>query len=167
MLAYNYFNVDMCEAPPRAVRWPWLPVFKRILPDNFVFTYQGDGDLAAIGAAETIHAANRGENITTIFINNAIYGMTGGQMAPTTTIGLAATTTPGGRVASRDGNPLDISRMLATSDGVVYVERCVADFIQERPPGQEGDSQGGAGPDGQTRVFPCGVACPLARPIGK
>ena len=123
VLAYNYFNLDMVEAPHgRALAI--ATGMKRSLPDRFVFTYQGDGDLAAIGAAETIHAANRGERITTIFINNAIYGMTGGQMAPTTTIGLAATTAPGGRDALRDGRPLDISQMVAVSDGAIYVERC-------------------------------------------
>jgi 2-oxoglutarate ferredoxin oxidoreductase subunit beta len=97
---------------------------KRVHPDKIVLTYQGDGDLAAIGTAETIHAANRGERITTIFINNAIYGMTGGQMAPTTVLGQNATTAPGGRDPMLHGQPIDISRMLAISNGVVYVERC-------------------------------------------
>ncbi|HDG97078.1 MAG TPA: 2-oxoglutarate oxidoreductase [Desulfobacterales bacterium] len=129
VLAYNYFNFDMIEAPhgrPLAV----ATGIKRVLPDKFVFTYQGDGDLAAIGTAETIHAANRGELISTVFINNAIYGMTGGQMAPTTLLGQEATTTPGGRDPHYHGRPIDISRMLAVCDGVVYVERCALSSIK-------------------------------------
>lgn len=122
VLAYNYFDVDMGEAPHgRAVA---VAVgIKRVLPDRVVFTYQGDGDIAAIGTAETVHAANRGDNITVIFVNNAVYGMTGGQMAPTTLIGMPSTTTPGGRVAKRDGLPLDLSQMLAVAGGSVYIER--------------------------------------------
>ncbi|HIJ20233.1 MAG TPA: 2-oxoglutarate oxidoreductase, partial [Deltaproteobacteria bacterium] len=104
---------------------------KRVHPDKFVLTYQGDGDLAAIGAAETIHAGNRGERISTIFINNAIYGMTGGQMAPTTTLGQNATTAPGGRDQKLHGNPLDISQMLAVSNGVVFVERCALTTVKQ------------------------------------
>ncbi len=123
VLAYNYFNFDMVEAPHGRALAVATGV-KRVLPDKFVLTYQGDGDLAAIGTAETIHAANRGENISCIFINNAIYGMTGGQMAPTTLIGGTSTTTPGGRDASRDGKPIDISQMLAVCDGTVFIERC-------------------------------------------
>lgn len=132
VLAYNYFNFDMVEAPHgRALAV--ATGIKRVHPDKLVMTYQGDGDLAAIGTAETIHAANRGERITTIFINNAIYGMTGGQMAPTTLLGMNATTTPGGRDPRLHGNPIDISRMLAVSNGVVYVERCaVSSFKQIR-----------------------------------
>jgi 2-oxoglutarate ferredoxin oxidoreductase subunit beta len=132
VLAYNYFNFDMVEAPHgRALAV--ATGIKRVHPDKLVMTYQGDGDLAAIGTAETIHAANRGERITTIFINNAIYGMTGGQMAPTTVLGMNATTTPGGRDPRLHGNPIDISRMLAVSNGVVYVERCaVSSFKQIR-----------------------------------
>jgi 2-oxoglutarate ferredoxin oxidoreductase subunit beta len=123
VLAYNYFNFDMIEAAHgRALAT--ATGIKRVHPDKFVLTYQGDGDLAAIGTAETIHAANRGEKISTVYINNAIYGMTGGQMAPTTTIGLESTTTPGGRDADRDGTPIDLSRMIAVCDRVVYVERC-------------------------------------------
>jgi 2-oxoglutarate ferredoxin oxidoreductase subunit beta len=123
VLAYNYFNFDMIEAPHgRALAV--ATGMKRVHPDKFVLTYQGDGDLAAIGTAETIHAANRGECISTIFINNAIYGMTGGQMAPTTTLGLNSTTTPGGRSADLHGWPIDISRMLAVCEKVVYIERC-------------------------------------------
>lgn len=123
VLAYNYFNFDMIEAPHgRALAV--ATGIKRVQPDKFILSYQGDGDLAAIGTAETIHAANRGEEITTIFINNAIYGMTGGQMAPTTVLGQDATTAPGGRDPKLHGCPIDISRMLAISDGVVYIERC-------------------------------------------
>ena len=122
VLAYDYFNVDMGEAPHG--RGAALATgIKRALPDRIVFTYQGDGDIAAIGTAETIHAANRGENITVIFVNNAIYGMTGGQMAPTTLLGQNSTTTPGGRSALRDGSPIDLSEMLAISKGSVYIER--------------------------------------------
>lgn len=122
VLAYNYFDVDMGEAPHgRAVAV--ATGLKRILPEKLVFTYQGDGDIAAIGTAETIHAANRGENITCIFVNNAVYGMTGGQMAPTTVPGQVTTTSPGGRKRLRDGNPLDLSQMLAVTDGAAYIER--------------------------------------------
>ncbi|MEW6261799.1 MAG: thiamine pyrophosphate-dependent enzyme [Thermodesulfobacteriota bacterium] len=129
VVAYNYFDFDMVEAPHgRALAV--ATGLKRVLPDRLVFTYQGDGDLAAIGTAETIHAANRGERLTTIFMNNAIYGMTGGQMAPTTLLGQTATTAPGGRDPLRHGRPLDISRMLAVSDGVVYIERCALSSIK-------------------------------------
>jgi len=130
VMAYNYFNFDMVEAPHgRALAV--ATGIKRVHPGKLVLTYQGDGDLAAIGTAETIHAGNRGERISTIFINNAIYGMTGGQMAPTTVLGQNATTTPGGRDKRRHGNPIDISRMLAVSDGVVYVERCALTSIKQ------------------------------------
>jgi 2-oxoglutarate ferredoxin oxidoreductase subunit beta len=130
VLAYNYFNFDMVEAPHgRALAV--ATGIKRVHPDNVVLTYQGDGDLAAIGTAETIHAANRGENITTIFINNAIYGMTGGQMAPTTVLGQDATTAPGGRDPKLHGRPIDISRMLAVSDGVAYIERCSVTTVKD------------------------------------
>jgi len=129
VLAYNYFNFDMVEAPHgRALAV--ATGIKRVEPDKFVLTYQGDGDLAAIGTAETIHAANRGELISCIFINNAIYGMTGGQMAPTSLLGEATTTTPGGRDPQRDGRPIDISRMIAICDGVVYVERCALNSVK-------------------------------------
>jgi 2-oxoglutarate ferredoxin oxidoreductase subunit beta len=122
VLAYNYLDVDMGEAPHGRAAAVATGI-KRILPDRVVFTYQGDGDIAAIGTAETIHAANRGEKITCIFVNNAVYGMTGGQMAPTTMLGQTTTTTPGGRLASRDGMPLDLSEMLGICDGAVYIER--------------------------------------------
>lgn len=129
VLAYNYFNFDMVEAPHGRALAVATGV-KRVHPNKLVLTYQGDGDLAAIGTAETIHAANRGEKITTIFINNAIYGMTGGQMAPTTTLGQVATTAPGGREPERHGRPIDISRMLAVSDGTVYIERCALTSVK-------------------------------------
>jgi 2-oxoglutarate ferredoxin oxidoreductase subunit beta len=122
VLAYNYFDVDMGEAAHgRAAAV--ATGLKRILPDRVIFTYQGDGDIAAIGTAETIHAANRGERITSIFVNNGVYGMTGGQMAPTTLTGMNSTTTPGGRETLRDGPPLDLSEMLAITGGSVYIER--------------------------------------------
>jgi len=122
VLAYDYFDVDMAEAPHGRAAAVATGI-KRILPDRVVFTYQGDGDIAAIGTAETIHAANRGERVTSIFVNNAVYGMTGGQMAPTTILGQETTTSPGGRLPLRDGNPLDLSQMLAIAEGSVYIER--------------------------------------------
>jgi len=123
VLAYNYFDVDMAEAPHgRAIAV--ATGIKRILPDRVVFTYQGDGDIAAIGTAEAVHAANRGERITVVFVNNGVYGMTGGQMAPTTILGQLSTTTPQGRQELRDGFPLDLSEMLAITRGSVYIERC-------------------------------------------
>ncbi|NLL91483.1 MAG: 2-oxoglutarate oxidoreductase [Ruminococcaceae bacterium] len=124
--AYNYFNNDMVQAPHG--RAPAVATgIKRSVKDSVVFTYQGDGDLAAIGTAETVHAATRGENITVIFINNAIYGMTGGQMAPTTLEGQVTQTTPYGRDASIAGNPIRVSEMLATLDGPGYIERVAVD----------------------------------------
>ena len=122
VVAYDYWNFDCCEAAHgRALAV--ATGIKRCRPDRVVFTYQGDGDLAAIGTNETIHAANRGENLTVVFVNNAIYGMTGGQMAPTTLLGQVTSTTPGGRRAEVQGYPLKISEMLAMLPGVKYVER--------------------------------------------
>ena len=122
VLAYNYFDIDMGEASHgRAAAL--ATGMKRALPDKVVFTYQGDGDIAAIGTAETIHAAARGENFTTIFVNNGVYGMTGGQMAPTTILGQNTTTSPGGRKEKRDGCPINLSEMLAVAKGSVYIER--------------------------------------------
>lgn len=119
---YNYLDVDMYEAAHG--RAPAIATgCKRVHPDMVVFTYQGDGDLAAIGTAETIHAAARGERITTIFVNNAIYGMTGGQMAPTSLIGQKTTTTPGGRLIERAGYPIRMSELLATVNGSAYIAR--------------------------------------------
>jgi len=122
VLAYNYIDVDMGEAPHgRAIAV--ATGIKRARPDLIVLTYQGDGDIAAIGTAETIHAANRGERLSAIFVNNGVYGMTGGQMAPTTLLGQTTTTSPGGRLPLRDGFPLDLSQMLAVAGGSVYIER--------------------------------------------
>jgi 2-oxoglutarate/2-oxoacid ferredoxin oxidoreductase subunit beta len=122
VLAYNYLDIDMGEAAHgRAAAL--ATGLKRALPDRVIFTYQGDGDIAAIGTAETIHAAARGEKITTIFVNNAVYGMTGGQMAPTTVLGQNTTTSPGGRREQRDGYPINLSEMLALAQGSAYIER--------------------------------------------
>ena len=122
VMAYNYFTCDMVEAPHG--RAPAVATgLKRALPDNIIFTYQGDGDLAAIGTAETVHSATRGENITVIFVNNAIYGMTGGQMAPTTLIGQKATTCPAGRSEEWSGLPIKMSEMLAAVPSSYYIER--------------------------------------------
>ena len=122
VFAYNYIDVDFIEAAHG--RAPAVATaIKRLQPDKLVFTYQGDGDIAAIGTAETIHAANRGENIAIIFINNAIYGMTGGQMAPTTLLGMKTATTPYGRRADLNGYPLAISNLVAQLDGTCYVTR--------------------------------------------
>lgn len=119
---YLYFNCDMVQAAHG--RAPAVATgIKRVNPDNIVFTYQGDGDLASIGTAEIVHAANRGEKITTIFINNAIYGMTSGQMAPTTLLGQVTTTSPFGRRAEIEGYPINMSELLATLRGAAFVER--------------------------------------------
>jgi len=129
VFAYNYFNCDMHEAAHG--RAPAVATgIKRVLPDNIVFTYQGDGDLASIGTAEIVHAAARNENITVIFINNAIYGMTGGQMAPTTLPDQVTTTSPYGRDASHCGMPLKISEMLSTLDGPYYIERAALNTVK-------------------------------------
>ncbi|HHT54085.1 MAG TPA: 2-oxoglutarate oxidoreductase [Clostridiales bacterium] len=122
VLAYDYFECDMVEAPHG--RAPAVATgVKRTRPDCIVFTYQGDGDLAAIGTAEIVHAGARGENITIIFINNAVYGMTGGQMAPTTLPGQITTTSPYGRNVKTQGYPIRICELLSTLDGVAYAER--------------------------------------------
>ena len=123
VLAYNYLDVDMVEVAHG--RAPAVATgMKRTNPDKIIFSYQGDGDLAAIGTAEIIHAAHRAEQITVIFINNAVFGMTGGQMAPTTVLGQVTATTPHGRQAAGQGYPLQISELLAILPGTVYVERC-------------------------------------------
>ncbi len=122
VFAYNYFNCDMMEAAHG--RAPAVATgIKRTCPEDLVFTYQGDGDLASIGTAEIVHAAARGEKITAIFVNNAIYGMTGGQMAPTTLVGQVTTTSPYGRNADTQGKPVRMAEMLATLDGAYYIER--------------------------------------------
>ena len=129
VFAYNYFNCDMIEAPHG--RAPAVaPGVTRANPDKTVFTYQGDGDLAAIGTAETVHVGARGENITVIFINNAIYGMTGGQMAPTTLLGQVTTTSPYGRKKEIQGNPIRVCEMVSTLDGAAYVERVSVDCVK-------------------------------------
>jgi len=122
VLLYNYFDLDAYEAAHG--RAPAIATgCKRVHPELVVFTYQGDGDLAAIGTAEIVHAAARGERITTIFVNNAIYGMTGGQMAPTTLIGQKTTTTPNGRMPEKAGYPIRVCEMLATLEGAAYISR--------------------------------------------
>ena len=122
VFAYNYFNCDMIEAPHG--RAPAVATgVKRANPDLFVFTYQGDGDLASIGTAETVHIGTRGENVTIIFVNNAIYGMTGGQMAPTTLLGMKTATTPYGRDPRLNGYPYKIAEMMAHLDGTAYITR--------------------------------------------
>jgi len=126
VFAYDYLDLDMVEVPhgrPPAI----ATGMKRSRPDSIVFSYQGDGDLAAIGTAEIVHAAARGENITVIFVNNGNYGMTGGQMAPTTLPGQKTTTTPAGRDIRDAGNPIKVSEMLATLDGPCYIERVSVD----------------------------------------
>ncbi|MCD8173391.1 MAG: thiamine pyrophosphate-dependent enzyme [Alistipes sp.] len=122
VLAYNYIDIDWAEsAHGRACAV--ATGIKRVCPDKMVFTYQGDGDLAAIGTGETIHACNRGENITVIYVNNAIYGMTGGQMSPTTLPGMVTATSPQGRDVKLHGYPYKIGDMVAMLDGVCYVTR--------------------------------------------
>lgn len=122
VFAYNYFEVDFAEAAHG--RAPAMATgLKRVLPDKVVFTYQGDGDLASIGMAEIMHAAGRGENITVIFINNAIYGMTGGQMAPTTLPGMKTTSSPNGRDVELAGFPMKMSELVAQMEGATFVAR--------------------------------------------
>ena len=129
VFAYNYFNCDMIQAPHG--RAPAVATgVKRANPDSVVFTYQGDGDLAAIGTAETVHVGARGENITIIFINNAIYGMTGGQMAPTTLLGQVTSTTPYGRKHEIQGSPIKVCELLSTLDGTAYAERVAVDCVK-------------------------------------
>ena len=129
VFAYDYFNCDMYEAAHGRAPAVATGVKRAVGPDTMVFTYQGDGDLASIGTAEIVHAAHRGEKIVTIFVNNAIYGMTGGQMAPTTLIGQKATTAPKGRTKEQAGMPIRMAEMLSTLDGCVYAERvCVTDI---------------------------------------
>jgi 2-oxoglutarate/2-oxoacid ferredoxin oxidoreductase subunit beta len=122
VFAYHYMNIDMQEAAHGRATAVATGI-KRYLPDKYVFTYQGDGDLAAIGTAETLHTVNRGENILIVFVNNAIYGMTGGQMAPTTLIGQKTSTSPYGRETQFNGNPLKITELMAMLPGAFYVTR--------------------------------------------
>ncbi|MBA4388449.1 MAG: 2-oxoglutarate oxidoreductase [Verrucomicrobia bacterium] len=126
VLAYFYFNFDVTEAAHG--RTPAVATaIKRVLPDRIVFSYQGDGDLAAIGMAETIHAANRGENITVVFVNNSLYGMTGGQMAPTTLVGQETTTSPEGRNLATMGPPIRVCELINTLGSPYYIERVSVD----------------------------------------
>lgn len=122
VFAYNYMNVDMQEAAHGRATAVATGI-KRVLPDRFVFSYQGDGDLAAIGTGETVHTVNRGENILIVFINNGVYGMTGGQMAPTTLLGMKTTTSPYGREAASAGFPLKITNLITQLPGALYVTR--------------------------------------------
>jgi 2-oxoglutarate ferredoxin oxidoreductase subunit beta len=130
VLAYDYLDIDMVEVahgrPPAVATG-----MKRTNPDKIIFSYQGDGDLASIGAAEILHAGHRGEQITVIFINNAVYGMTGGQMAPTTMLGQVTATTPKGRTAAEQGYPLQVSELLATLPGTIYIERCALSNVAQ------------------------------------
>ena len=129
VMAYNYFACDMIEAAHG--RAPAVATgVKRSLPENVVFTYQGDGDLASIGMAETVHAATRGENITVIFVNNAIYGMTGGQMAPTSLPGQVTQTSPYGRDVKTAGYPVKVAEMLSTLDGPAYIARVAVNSVK-------------------------------------
>ncbi len=126
VLAYKYLAIDMSEAAHG--RAPAVATgVKRARPDLFVFTYQGDGDLAAIGTAEIVHAANRGENISVVFVNNAVYGMTGGQMAPTTMLGQKTTTSPAGRNLQSEGSPIKVAEMLSALDAPSYIARVTVD----------------------------------------
>ena len=128
VMAYDYFNCDMIEAPHG--RAPAVATgVKRAMPDKYVFTYQGDGDLAAIGTAETVHVATRGENIVVIFVNNTTYGMTGGQMAPTTLPGQITQTTPFGRDPKVQGYPIRVCEMLATLSGTALAQRVAVDSV--------------------------------------
>ena len=130
VLAYDYLDVDMIEVAHG--RAPAVATgMKRTNPDRIIFSYQGDGDLASIGAAEILHAAHRGEQITVIFINNAVYGMTGGQMAPTTMLEQVTATTPDGRTAAGHGYPLQVSELLAMLPGTIYVERCALSGVAQ------------------------------------
>lgn len=125
---YNYLKLDTVEAPHG--RAPAVATgVKRARPDKFVFTYQGDGDLASIGLAEIMHCANRGERVSVVFVNNTVYGMTGGQMAPTTLVGQKTTTCPGGRCADREGQPMRMAEMIATLGGVAYSARVAVDSM--------------------------------------
>jgi 2-oxoglutarate ferredoxin oxidoreductase subunit beta len=130
VLAYDYLDVDMIEVAHG--RAPAVATgMKRTNPDKIIFSYQGDGDLASIGAAEILHAAHRGEQITVVFINNAVYGMTGGQMAPTTMLEQVTATTPDGRTAAGQGYPLQVSELLAMLPGTIYIERCALSGVAQ------------------------------------
>ncbi|MEF8889662.1 MAG: thiamine pyrophosphate-dependent enzyme, partial [Desulfohalobiaceae bacterium] len=133
---YNYIDVDAVEAPHG--RAPAVATgVKRARPDCFVFGYQGDGDLAAIGFSEIMHCANRGENVTIIFVNNTVFGMTGGQMAPTTLVGQTTTTSPGGRSMNTDGAPLNMSELIASLEGTVYSARVAVNTVKNIKQGKK------------------------------
>ncbi len=130
VFSYDYFNFDILESAhgrPPAV----ATALKRVMPEKVIFSYQGDGDLAAIGTSEIVHAAARGENISVFFVNNANYGMTGGQMAPTTILGQRTTTTPAGRSVKTEGYPLRVSELLATVEGAAFIQRVSLDSYRE------------------------------------
>ena len=129
VVAYNYWNFD-CVESPHGRCLAIATAIKRLQPERIVFTYQGDGDLAAIGTAETVHAANRGENLTVIFINNAVYGMTGGQMAPTTLAGQKTKTSPLGRDPALAGQPIRACELLNTLEAPVFIERCAVNNVK-------------------------------------
>ena len=165
VFAYNYFNFDLVQAPHG--RAPAMATgVKRVLPDRIVLTYQGDGDLASIGMGEIVHAAARGENITVIFINNANYGMTGGQMAPTTLPGQKTTSSPAGRDVETMGYPVRAAEMLATLDGASYVVRRSPARPKEHPPGQESHPHRLRDPGARLGLFDGGDCSPPARPTG-
>jgi 2-oxoglutarate ferredoxin oxidoreductase subunit beta len=126
---YDYFDVDVLEAPHGRASAVATGV-KRARPQNFVFTYQGDGDLASIGIAESLHCANRGEHLTVLFVNNTVYGMTGGQMAPTTMLGQVTTTTPFGREFSREGYPIRMTELMADLEGTAFAARVAVNSIK-------------------------------------
>ncbi|MDK2955616.1 MAG: 2-oxoglutarate/2-oxoacid ferredoxin oxidoreductase subunit beta [Desulfovibrionales bacterium] len=126
---YDYYKVDCVEAPHGRAPAAATGV-KRARPDNFVFTYQGDGDLASIGMAEIMHCANRGERVSTVFVNNTVYGMTGGQMAPTTMLGQKTTTCPGGRCQEREGSPIRMTELLSQLGGVAYAARVAVNNVK-------------------------------------
>ncbi len=133
---YNYIDVDAVEAPHG--RAPAVATgVKRARPDCFVFGYQGDGDLAAIGFSEIMHCANRGENVTIIFVNNTVFGMTGGQMAPTTLVGQTTTTSPGGRSMNTDGAPLNMSELIASLEGTAYSARVAVNTVKNIKKGKK------------------------------
>ncbi len=138
---YDYFDMDVIESPHGKAAAVATGV-KRARPENFVFTYQGDGDLAAIGIAEIIHAANRGEEVTVFFVNNTIYGMTGGQMAPTTMIGQKSTTTPGGRNPKEAGYPIHMAELLATLAGTAYSARVAVNNVKNLMQAKKATRQG-------------------------
>ena len=164
IVAHHYMNVDMIESPHG--RAPAVASgIRRVHPDSVVFTYQGDGDLASIGANEIIHAAERGEKFCTFFINNAIYGMTGGQMAPTTLIGQKTTTCVDGRTVEQAGMPMRMCELISCQDRAVYVER-VAGFSCQCPQGQGGHPAGLPGAGSEVGLCLRGVPVHLPHQLG-